>query len=908
MRKFITSLFMLSLIATSFSVTTGSKADSAKAEPNFPSIGEEYLGNTDFSQELIPFENVENFTEGNFVNLMAERTLNPQECLSPGGAVKIQYDSADSHLNINDYPAIWQDVYVKPNTYYLWSAHIKRLGSARNGYFSIGYRNPLAADKWIAVNQNLLNDTTHEWEEISILINTGSLNAIRASMHVKCESTGQDGWYLIDDVSLKEIDPNNYIDTSCSAPTGVKFADFSKQYVNDPGFERLGTSDNTNTLLPTLTWKSFSWGGTDRNGWGYEGSTANVFLTFQNDGLPAGERPAIGQDLLLKQNTYYVVSFYAKRWENTAKESKITVAFQDTDGVNSGTDNNTAMFKKNLDSHTFDGASTSWSEFVCVLYTGEYAKNRLVIFTEAIDYDGSSPNGYHIDNVRVWEAKEPEEAKLNVSAGYVIGKEVKHTIKVKFKGENEFVDVPFSKHNKTYFEFSNPGVFVGDLNNRLIAKTKGESTVGATLKIFGKEIKTNSINLKVNDSNANENTYLETLDLSTNQEISTTQYVTLQIFGMDSALNFVDYSQMKLTVISDSPEVVYVRLLTTGYHVIGLSKGSSTVYVTAEYQGSIAISTITFDIDTDNYLIDGGFEAQNEYSFWKFKGNSGGSGDDSQTNVYRRSGYANIWMMAPIFWDANVPSAADVSLSQTVSLPIGKYALSVYISRYFATGVDGQLSTKGGMATLSATPIDNEGNRLEPIYREFDTSYGANEYGKLSLVFDVTNASKYEIALTVKGDSQYGLGMQVDDFELTAATYPIGIEANLGEDITNVEVDILYQIFVYAVYGNGSKEQITTDLRFFFDDFSIACVSNGFLIPRKAGTTTCTVRAQILDQVYTTTFEVVVEGGVAPKPATNTDNTGLIIGLSVGGGVLVLAAAMIAVININKKRKEKGRE
>ena len=907
MKKIISGLFALSLIFSGVALSAFEKVEALKASPTYPQMGEECLENTDFSNELAAFNNVNDFTENNFVNLMVERTTDPSECRSVGGAVKLQYDSQDGHLNTADFPAIWQDVYVKPQTYYLWSAHIKRLGSASNGVFSIGYRNPLASDKWVAVSQNLFENTTYEWGKVSILIYTAELTAIRASMHVQCKSTGQDGWYLIDDTSLIEVDPNTMIDTETNAPTNVEFADFSRQYVNDPSFENAGTSINTNTLEHTMTWKSFSWAGTDRNGWGSDGSLSNVYMTFNHPDLVAGEKPTIGQDVKLDRNTYYVVSFYAKRWEVTNRESYVTVAFQDSNGVNSGTDNNTAMFKKNLDSVKFESTTTSWYEYSAVLYSGDYTDNRLVIFTESLDYDGGSINGYHIDNVRLWKAKEPEEAKFTISAGYQIGKPTNNKVTIKFKDSDKFVNVPFGTHVKTHYKFSNPGVFSADLKNTLVPVANGNTSVSVDVEIFGKTITSNTMNLVVTDSNKNNGNYLETLEVELNQAISTTEYRTLQIYGLDKEYAYVDWSQMNLSVVADDPSIIYVRLLTTGYHVLGISKGITSVYVTAEYMGSVAIKSIEFTIDTDNYLIDGGFEAQNQYSFWKFSGNGGGSGDDSQTNIYKRSGYANIWTMAPIFWDGNVKNDADIKLSQEVEIPAGKYSLSVFISRYVATGVDGQMSTKGGMVTLSVTKVDEVGNALmDPIYREFDTSYGANEYGKLSLVFDASETARYEVAIKVKGDAQYGLGMQIDDFELTSATYPLSISADLGEDVTTVDVDSIYTIFVYALYEDGRVEQLTTDLRFFFDDFSIACVSNGFLIPRKAGTTICTVRATILDQVYETTFEVVVVGGeITPPPTNNNIDIGLIIGLS-AGGVALLAVAIIVPLVLIKRRKAKG--
>ena len=877
----------------------------AKANPVYPALGEEYLSNVDFSNELVPFTNVDNFTENNFVQLLCERTTSPSECRSAGGAIKMQFDSFDNHLNTSDFPAIWQDVYVKDHTYYKWTAYVKRLGDAPNGYFSIGYRNPLATDKWVAVNQNLLNDTTDEWKQISIIIYTNTLNAIRASMHIQCQATGHDGYYLIDDASLKEIDVTTEIDTTCTAYTGIEFADLSTQYVNDPGFENAGTSVMNTTFEKFITWKSFSWSGTDRDGWGHEGSKANVFMTICNDGLEPGDKPAIGQDVALEKRTYYAFSFYVKRWFDNPYSSPISICFQDSNSVNSGTDNNTSMHKKNLDTVSFDGIGTEWVEKTGILYTGDYSYNRLIIYTTAIQYEGEF-NGYHIDNVRLWKAKNPTDAKLSISAGFKIGEDIKPNLTVKFDGNTDYINVPLSNNVRTHYVIADETILGADLDNHVVAKAKGKSNIYCNLEICGKTLKTNSFNIVVGDGNENNNNYLKTMDLSTNQPISVDEYRLLSIDTTDKEGSYVRESDMNLTVKSVDPKVVYIRLLTTGYHVLGISNGSTKVIVTGTKDDSMIISSIDFKVDTDNLLVDSGFEAQNDFSFWAYYGEGGGSCDDGQTNTYRRSGYANLWMMAPIWWDGVVKETATINLSQKVDVPQGKFDLSVYVNRFPATGVGQTKSAFGGLAILSVTPINDDDEPIgEPIYREFDTSFGSYAYGKLSIVFDVLTAGRYEVKLQVKGDATFGLGMQVDDFTLKRAIYPTKIEATLGEDVTDLSTESIYSIYVYAHYEDGTIEEINTDIRFFFEDYSVACYSNGFLFPRQKGSTICTVKAQILDQVYTATFEIIVEGGGSnANPKSKINNTPILIA-SIGGGTIVIAAAVIVPLIVIRKRRAK---
>ena len=73
----------------------------------------------------------------------------------------------------------------------------------------------------------------------------------------------------------------------------------------------------------------------------------------------------------------------------------------------------------------------------------------------------------------------------------------------------------------------------------------------------------------------------------------------------------------------------------------------------------------------------------------------------------------------------------------------------------------------------------------------------------------------------------------------------------------------------------------------------------------QVGANTVSLVAQTTDGSGTTvsfTFTVNVTAAQTPEtPATN--NTGLIVGLSVGGAVIVLAAVAVAVILISKKKK-----
>lgn len=476
-------------------------------------------------------------------------------------------------------------------------------------------------------------------------------------------------------------------------------------------------------------------------------------------------------------------------------------------------------------------------------------------------------------------------------------------ITVKFKDSDEFVPIPMENHVITNYIFGTEGVFIADLNNNLVPLIQGSSTIKCNLELFGKKLVTNQLSLDVNETNLNADRYIQRVDVSTAQSISTETYTTVNIDVFDEDDMYIFENETTNTLVAEDKEVLYVRELTTGYHVLGISNGTSRIYATVMFNDSIGIGYMDIVVNTDNLLVDGSFEAQNEYSFWSFSGTGGGSGDDGQTNVYRRTGYANLWAMAPIFWDAHVEKTAYADVGQYVDLDVGKYALSVYINRYSAEGTEGRLSANGGLCTLSATPVDSDGRAIgEVIARDFDCSYGNFAYGKLSIVFDCSAPGRYLVNLHIQGDEEFGYGMQIDDFELKEAKYPVELYASLDETVSKLDVESIYSVYVYAVYEDGRREEITSDLRFFFDDFSICVYSNGYLFPKKAGETDVTIRATILDKTYETKLHIVVDGVEASKTNKN-NNAGVYAGIAIGGVVIIGGGTAITLTLIKRKKR-----
>lgn len=447
------------------------------------------------------------------------------------------------------------------------------------------------------------------------------------------------------------------------------------------------------------------------------------------------------------------------------------------------------------------------------------------------------------------------------------------------------------------YQIENNDIVTSDSKGNLIAMAKGSTKIKASINFYGQIIETNEITVTVGDENLPTGDYIEYVGVTLDRDISLYEYSQIQVSVKLSNGTFLDATEYNLVLSSSNPDVCYIRG-DKPYVLIGVGSGSATVYATVHYNGYTLIGSLDVTLETDNYLINPSFEAEG-YG-WTMSGTAGGGFDNFKTNGFAKTGYGNIWLMAPVYWDNNVKPDSDIQITQNVTLETGKYSFVTYINRFYATGPGNiVLNGVGGEVTIGAQKLDANGNKIgEPIEAAFDTSYGNGQYGKLSVVFDVVETGDYQIFIKVKGDSKLGLGMQIDDASLTKAVYPERISATINEE--SIEVDDLYKIMVYAHYADGTKELLTSDLRFIFSDYKVACDSKGFVIGRNPGKTIVTVKAQILDKVYETTFEVVVNGEIKTEEPEENNGCGGAIALSLAG----LVPLTFGVVILRKKCKK----
>lgn len=660
--------------------------------------------------------------------------------------------------------------------------------------------------------------------------------------------------------------------------------------LNDSSFESPGTSPFTNPREVSDTWKTVSWAGTDKNGWGYQDNN-NVYMIYSDSNLIAGEYPTVYQDVSVEKNSYYVVSLYAHTFGYTEQQPALTVGYRSPTANDSWLD---------LQKHAVEKVGADWEERYAVIYTQNYSSIRLMIQTESIWVDGTL-GGYHVDNVRMFKVKTPEAVDFEIPSDFRIGEDIKPVIKVRFEGESAYRNVQPNSYIRTdYRTVEGDDIFTSDHQNTLAANAEGQASLKLSLNIFGRTLESSVKNITVGESNRNSGAYIKNVSVHTVKNITDREFADLDATVEMSDGSYVRESDYILTYASSNPRVVAVRQLNGTYCAIAVGNGSADIIATVKYGNSVCVGKYSVSVETENYLVDSGFEVQADYHFWASEGTSGSGMDDGTTNGYMHSGIANFWIMAPVWWDGTVQPTSDARISQVVDLKAGKYALSAYINRFNATGPDGMLSGQGGNVTIGAIKLDETLNETDVRFsQEFDTSYGTGgQYGNLSLVFDVEEEGKYLVYFYVEGDEQYGIGMQLDDMTLKKAKYPVRIVAAIEQDV--IDVDDLNKIYVTAQYEDGSTEQITSNIRAIFEDYRVACESGGFVIGKAPGTTNVRVKTTILDKEYETTFQVTVKG--SGKEAGKGLPTAAVVSIAVGSAALLGGAGAGAAVIIRKRK------
>lgn len=652
----------------------------------------------------------------------------------------------------------------------------------------------------------------------------------------------------------------------------------------DSGFELEGSTEFTDAREVSSKWKTASWAGTDKSYWGYKNTKNQAYLICTASGLLDGENPAVYQDVAVQKNTYYVISFYARAFGGVQNMPNLVVGVRDPKGNDPWI---------NIQQHSVDSLDDPYGYRSVVIYSGTYETLRIALFTTSATFEGTL-TGYHIDDVEMYRVDTPTEVSVQFPTLHA-GEMSQLTLKAKFSQSSDFVTVDANSYVTTIVTADNDNISV-DSKGHIFAKQAGVANISATVSIFGETFQLEPQQVAV--ASATQDVFIQDVSIRA-EEINFSDLSTLNVSVYLSDGSLAQYDSYTVEYTSTNSKVVCIRTFNGVSYATAIGNGQAHIVAHITSPNGEAIGTLPVSVSSENYLIDPGFEAQYDYHFWKTEGLAGCNVDDGKTNVYMHGGIANFWIMAPVWWDASVRPDSYARISQVVTLEQGKYALSAYMRRYNATGVDGMLSGQGGIVTIGAIKLDSNLNETDVVYsREFDTSYGTgSDYGKISTVFDVADAGDYLVFFRVDGDETYGLGMQLDDMSLTKAKYPEKITASIYSESDVLNVDDISKITVIAHYADGTTEQLTEDLRYFFDDYYIACQSSGFVVAKSGGSTTMKIVATVLDQQYTTTLQINVANTASAAPSNST------LYWWVMGGVAIVAITVAIVLIVRRKTK-----
>ena len=690
------------------------------------------------------------------------------------------------------------------------------------------------------------------------------------------------------------------LSTLLHSPTSVK-ADSGDITVGDNLFSNASFEDGSVELFSNVykesfnNWTQVSWCNVD-SGLGFARTgNSNIYMTLSYSGLGLQEYPTIYQDVYVEPETYYEFSFYVKKW-GESDTNNIWFGYRD---IYNG--DPWAQVEEKIASGII---SEDYQKVSGIFYSRNYEKLRFAVFTSSIEYNGED-GGFHLDDFSLKKVAQIESATFDVDENMMIGKTTPCTVTATLSNGVTITNKECSDI-KTQFTSSDESVIVTDLEGSLIPINTGSASISAKVSFNGSIVDAGTKEITIDESAKPSDLYIKNISLMLTEKVSFTQFAEIDysIFLSDGTM--LEKNLEEISIASSDSSIIYAQLNGVKAQVIGVSNGTSDIYITVNHSGYSCVGSISVSMSSDNLIKDPSFECVEDNSQWTIESNCGTGIDSGLLNGLSHTGYANFWMMAPIYWNADVKNTSTVIISQNVYLTEGDYDLSAYINRFFATGIDGTLPSVGGIVKLGAIKINTNGSLSnDNQFNEFDISYGWGGFQKISTLLRITEDGLYRVYYRVDGDEEMGLGMQLDDMYLYKAVYPVSISAYILDD--NFGVDDLTYLYVEATYQDGSTELISTDVRIIPDDYHVLYVSNGFLIGREPGTTKVKVIANILSRKYETELEIKVAGGrVEPQtPPSENDKTGCNSAFS-SNSVFTLSIVLIGFMIVTIKKRRGG--
>ena len=826
-------------------------------------------------------------TTGRWVNVC---WCEPFEAFKQEGSqsLKICY-SYNGLCTDRDFPGVYQDVAVSPHSVYkltFWA----RVDNSNKHELNIGYRDPNGFDVWANVENHVISADTFDtsFRKYEYELTVGNLDQIRVYFYC----TGQGGMdyraFYIDEVSLVyDREAKEEVVSSGDVVIGdtLPLVTDDRNLLANSDFEQAINPADT-TQLQLGKWSSLVGGYDGQNDGGIQESMC-AKITYQwEDGLSEDMYTGIYQDVEVEKNTTYQFSVYIKKWWDACPDNEIYLGF-----ANAKDPSNSAVYHTRIQAQDL---TAQWVRYTVYFNTGNVDCARLFLCAQG--QSGNAGGGYNLDNsslTKVTGATEhasfANSIVLWADSPYVFIGESGNRLQVARLFTWQYRD-PLDL-SEVAFTVENPELVTIGADGTLQGKASGSTRITATWGSYSAEI---TVLVKERGQESID-CILESEEMSVGG--SQNYYVVLT----DAAGSPVPDEDYSYHASSSDPTVLMLYSVGDSHYLYGVSQGTAQLVVEAEYLGEQYSRTIDITVSGKDLLIDGGFEFYNELSQlgvgWKFEGTGGWGIDYSVDNTLSRTGKGNVWCMAPVYWDAAVAGDSSVKIYQDVDVQEADlYTFAVYIKRFYANGTEGTLMGYGGNVSLGIVPLDSAGEELDAAYIEYGIDTGVDAYERLSCTRELA-PGRYRVVISIRGDSYFGLGMQLDDASLETSSLPKEIFVSVGDDNT-VNVGDLEPVVVQMEREDGTVETVD-NARILSLNREIAIITSGYLVANAPGTVQLKVVYPYEGQELSRTIDVLVLGEGQEAPAGGFRWWMAVI----PAAAVAVAAAVVVVILVKKRRK-----
>ena len=306
----------------------------------------------------------------------ASANQEPENAYTGSGLAHLLY-AADG-VPAGDFPTIYQDVAVAPNSIYrliFWARNWNPTVSTPLYY---GYRDP-NGDVWSPVEQFDVSDLGSEYRQITLEFDTKDLTAVRIFAFTITVADALGGYHL-DDFSLEYVKPS--------------IPEEAGGLLKDGSFEQPLTP-MTDGNLPSYG----VWTGMSRAYQLVEPENARTgnglaHLLYAADGIPAGEFPTVYQDVEVRQNAIYRLTFWARNWQ-PAITTPLFYGYRDPNGD----------VWSPVEQYEVSNLGGDYRQITLEFNTKDLTAVRIFAFTITV---AEGLGGYHLDDFKLEFVREAE--------------------------------------------------------------------------------------------------------------------------------------------------------------------------------------------------------------------------------------------------------------------------------------------------------------------------------------------------------------------------------------------------------------------------------------------------------------------------------------------------------------------